>query len=234
MLKCARRGGCSLLARSSRSLKLRGCVSRMLTSHLVSFIRYRSGQGRRLKTDGSAAPIPVPRDLALMLSVSVQRFPAQMMVTNGKGGGAGPWVIDRAIRDARGDIKGLPTEFSFHDLRHYFASVLIASGADIKTVQARMRHASATTTLNTYAHLWPDADESTRAAIGAVIAARVEYLLRTDCVPHPVVRGVAAGQAVSRLTRRSTARTRTGEAGSARAGSRSPACRRCRSRSSRE
>ena len=53
---------------------------------------------------------------------------------------------------------------------YYLASVLIAKGADIKTVQARMRHASARTTLDTYGHLWPDADESTRSAIGAVIA----------------------------------------------------------------
>jgi hypothetical protein len=27
-----------------------------------------------------------------------------------------------------------------------------------------MRHASAPTTLDTYGHLWPDADESTRSA----------------------------------------------------------------------
>ena len=32
---------------------------------------------------------------------------------------------------------------------YYLASVLIAKGADIKTVQARMRHASARTTLDT-------------------------------------------------------------------------------------
>ena len=76
--------------------------------------------------------------------------------------------------------------FSFHDLRHYLASLLISSGADVKVVQARLRHASATTTLNTYGHLWPDADESTRAAIGAVITARMDssgenaaYSLRT-------------------------------------------------------
>lgn len=45
--------------------------------------------------------------------------------------------------------------------------------AEIKTVQARLRHASASTTLDIYGHLWPDADESTRTAIGAVIAARI-------------------------------------------------------------
>ena len=44
----------------------------------------------------------------------------------------------------------LPEAFGFHDLRHYLALLLISSGADIKTVQARMRHASARTTLDTY------------------------------------------------------------------------------------
>ncbi len=48
------------------------------------------------------------------------------------------------------------------------------SGADVKTVQARPRHASAKTTLDTYGHIWPDRDESTRAAIEAVITARAE------------------------------------------------------------
>jgi hypothetical protein len=54
--------------------------------------------------------------------------------------------------------------------------MLIASGADVEVVRARLRHASAKTTLNTYAHLWPDIDESTRAAIDSVVAARADYL----------------------------------------------------------
>jgi Phage integrase family len=65
---------------------------------------------------------------------------------------------------------GLPEGFRYHDPRHYLASLLIASGADVKVVQARLRHASAKTTLDTYGHLWPDTDESTRAAIDAVLA----------------------------------------------------------------
>ena len=69
-------------------------------------------------------------------------------------------------------MDGLRDGFRYHDLRHYFASLLIASGADVKTVQARLRHASAKTTLDTYGHLWPDRDESTRAAVDAVLAAR--------------------------------------------------------------
>jgi integrase len=140
-----------------------------------------------LKTPGSDQPIPIPQDLALLLSASVKAYRSDMMVTNGPGTDrCGPWIIERAIRDARDKIYGLPEGFSFHDLRHYLASLLIASGADIKTVQARMRHASARTTLDTYGHLWPDADESTRTAIGAVIAVRMDslgstaYPLRTE------------------------------------------------------
>lgn len=135
-----------------------------------------------LKTKGSDAEIPVPRELTLLLSASVQQWPGEYLVTDGAGGRVGPWVIERAVRDVKAsdaDLKGLPDEFSFHDLRHYLASLLISKGADIKTVQARLRHASAKTTLDTYAHLWPDADESTRTAIGEVIAARADSL-RTD------------------------------------------------------
>jgi integrase len=64
-----------------------------------------------------------------------------------------------------------------HDRLHECRLALIDSGADIKTVQARMRHASARTTLDTYGHLWPDADESTRSAIGAVITERMDSVV---------------------------------------------------------
>jgi integrase len=83
-------------------------------------------------------------------------------------------MIEKAMRNVRSNIDGLLDTFSFHDLRHYLASLQIASDADIKTIQARMRHASATTKLDTDGHLWPDADESTRTAIGAVIAERMK------------------------------------------------------------
>jgi integrase len=63
-------------------------------------------------------------------------------------------------------------ELHFHCLRHHLASLLIGSGCDVKTVPARMRHQSANTTLDVYGHMWPDKDETTRHAIGGVIAKR--------------------------------------------------------------
>ena len=51
-----------------------------------------------------------------------------------------------------------------HDLRHFYASGLIAAGCDVVTVQRALGHSTTTTTLNTYSHLWPTAEDRTRAA----------------------------------------------------------------------
>jgi integrase len=125
-----------------------------------------------LKSDTSKTPIPIPNELALELSAAVAAGAGLTIVTNEMGRPAGPWAIERAMRDARAEVEGLPAAFRYHDLRHYFASLLIASGLDVKTVQARLRHASAKTTLDTYSHLWPDRDESSRAAVSAVYVER--------------------------------------------------------------
>jgi integrase len=61
-----------------------------------------------------------------------------------------------------------------HDLRHFYASGLIASGCDVVTVQRALGHARATTTLNTYSHLWPTAEDRTRAAAGALVASALK------------------------------------------------------------
>jgi len=104
-------------------------------------------------------------------------------------GHARPHERARGPARAVGTGAGLPGRQSYRgrgcrmlsgttDLRHYFASLLIASGADVKTVQARLRHASAKATLDTYGHLTPDRDESTKAAVEAAFAARPEESLR--------------------------------------------------------
>ena len=43
-----------------------------------------------------------------------------------------------------------------HELRHTAASLMIASGANVKTVQAQLGHKTATMTLDQYGHLFPD------------------------------------------------------------------------------
>ncbi|RYV50274.1 tyrosine-type recombinase/integrase [Pengzhenrongella frigida] len=148
-----------------------------------------------LKTATARIAIPIPQ--ALVVELADGAGGRKWIVETSAGEQVAPWKIDRAVRAARAALKAraektvqqptaelveveaaraaaLPVGFRFHDLRHFYASLLIASGADVKVVQARLRHASAKTTLDTYAHLWPDTEESTRAAVGAAMAARAD------------------------------------------------------------
>ena len=71
----------------------------------------------------------------------------------------------KTLRDA--SLSGI----KLHDLRHFYASGLIAAGCDVVTVQRSLGHAKATTTLNTYAHLWPTAEDRTRKAAESIMSA---------------------------------------------------------------
>jgi hypothetical protein len=51
--------------------------------------------GAPLKTDGSDQPIPIPRELALMVAASVDRFGGDHMVTNGTGQPVRPQTVER-------------------------------------------------------------------------------------------------------------------------------------------
>jgi integrase len=60
--------------------------------------------------------------------------------------------------------------YRLHDLRHFYASGLIAAGCDVVTVQRALGHSEATTTLDTYSHLWPTAEDRTRRAAAGLLA----------------------------------------------------------------
>lgn len=53
-------------------------------------------------------------------------------------------------------MESLPDGSRIHDPWHHYASLLIAAGLDIETVQARLPHTSASTILNVYGQMWPD------------------------------------------------------------------------------
>ena len=119
---------------------------------------------RPLKTKTSRTSIPVPASLIAECSSQITAYGRYETLLDRRDRSASfsPWAIERAMRKARGKVKGLPEGFRYHDLRQYFARPLIADGADVMTVQARLRHVSAKTTLDTYGHSWPERDESTR------------------------------------------------------------------------
>ena len=66
---------------------------------------------------------------------------------------------------------GFPN-LKFHDLRHTQATHLIGAGFDVKTVQARLGHTSAATTLDMYSHALPENDRKAANLIEAVASGK--------------------------------------------------------------
>jgi integrase len=67
-----------------------------------------------------------------------------------------PDYFDASIYGPIAKAAGLP-ETRFHDLRHFFASMLIAQGETAKYVCDQMGHSSIQVTFDTYGHLFPQA-----------------------------------------------------------------------------
>jgi integrase len=65
-----------------------------------------------------------------------------------------------------------------HDLRHTAASLAISAGANVKSVQAMLGHASATMTLDTYADLFPDDLDAVAVAVDAGASRQVALKVR--------------------------------------------------------
>lgn len=64
---------------------------------------------------------------------------------------------------------GLPAGFGLRDLRHFFATALIGSGASVKVVQRAMGHSTPTTTLNVYTGYWPEGDMAITSIMTATL-----------------------------------------------------------------
>jgi integrase len=71
-------------------------------------------------------------------------------------------LVGRAVSEA-----GLPTRTASHDLRHHYASVLLAARESVVAVPERLGHEDASLVLSTYGHLMPDSDDRTRSAVDA-------------------------------------------------------------------
>jgi integrase len=114
-----------------------------------------------LKTDGSAAPVPLGELLADALRGWHQQTPyakpedwifsstklkgktplSASMMTAAK---IRPAAVKVGIRLAKGQ------RFGFHNFRHSLATFLVSRGTDVKTIQRLLRHAKVTTTLDLY------------------------------------------------------------------------------------
>ena len=130
------------------------------------------------KTAASVRVIPLPTVVVDGLAAHLAAFPSDTLVFMNESGDmirrSNFGTMWRRVTKSV-DLEGL----HFHDLRHYYASLLIRHGESVKTVQARLGHANAAETLDTYSHLWPDSDDRTREAVDLVLADFLADSVRT-------------------------------------------------------
>lgn len=149
------------------------------------------------KTSASHRTIPLPRVVVEELAEHVRQFPIKhpdgLVFTDDAGRPLRRTAFSRLVWRPLVVKAGAPLGTGFHDLRHYFASLLIRHGESVKTVQTRLGHATAAETLDTYSHLWPDSDDRTREAVDQVLGP----------TPHREEPGRPSRSAVSAQTSRS-------------------------------
>jgi integrase len=116
-----------------------------------------------------------PKVVIDALAAHIERFPIdhsdRLVFTDENGQALRRTAFSREIWRPTVRAVGARRETGFHELRHFYASLLIRHGESVKTVQRRFGHATAAETFDTYAHLWPDSDDRTREAIDSVLGA---------------------------------------------------------------
>jgi integrase len=136
------------------------------------------------KSETSRRDIPLEPDLKARLEAKYKR----VLASSGKAKAASRYVIETS--EGRWYLPSrLGKEFSslarsldlvgttgkrvtLHDLRHTYATFLIARGVDVKTVASLMGHADATVTLNVYASADPTARQQAADVVAEAMAER--------------------------------------------------------------
>lgn len=152
---------------------------------IITVRRSRVGTSHGAKIEepktGVARKIPVHDDLIKALSIHQKRQEWHKEKVGDKYEDSG-WVIggnfgknyypkhfsSRKYKDLL-KAAGIDTSFTFHDLRHTHASLLLLDGINPKIVQERLGHASIEMTLDTYSHLLPDTQDVAVQAVAAYL-----------------------------------------------------------------
>lgn len=167
----------------------------------VDFLRRSVRVERQRLQDGSIAPtktgksvrtVPLGQVVVDELAAHLAAYPSgEWLFTTPKGDPLGYRQWKNVWRRAKSSAS-VDEVLTTHDLRHFFASALIAGGASVKQIQAVLGHANAMITLRTYAHLWPGDDDRTRSVMDTTLD-----VLRTGCGPSESAAGIVAGQGAS-------------------------------------
>jgi integrase len=120
------------------------------------------------KTPRSRRTLPLPQVVADALAAHIAACPpgADGSLFTTRTGAVyrhdyyGSMIFAAAVKKAT-----LPDGTTSHDLRHHYASVLLAAGESVIAVAERLGHENATLVLSTYGHLMPDSEDRTRRAV---------------------------------------------------------------------
>jgi integrase len=129
-------------------------------------------QARRLAIDGATVDLLAAHKTAVEHRAELCGLPLGdgAFVFSDEAAGREPWKPDRVtLAFARFCRQEGVTGVRFHDLRHFAATRLLASGVDVRTVSGRLGHANASTTLGVYAHFLQSADRAAAGVLGEIL-----------------------------------------------------------------
>jgi integrase len=107
------------------------------------------------------------REAERLLRVGVRIDDRTTILTDGFGEPLKPAYMSATFR-AFARSRGI--DATYHSLRHTSASLMIASGTDLRTIAGRLGHANPTTTLATYSHLIGQADRDAAERLEALFS----------------------------------------------------------------
>jgi hypothetical protein len=111
-----------------------------------------------------ARAIALPRTLAQILDDHIKAFPSPggHLFAGPEGGALRPNNFRERVFYPAAKAAGLiPPALRVHDLRHTCAALLVAQGAHVKEIAARLGHKNPNVTLSVYSHILPSLDERT-------------------------------------------------------------------------
>ncbi len=121
------------------------------------------------KTRGSRRTVNLPKAVIGILAEHIAAYPSTsgLVFTAIQGGPIRQTNFRRRHWQpaVRASIGG---QCRFHDLRHTHAALMISQGEHPKVIQSRLGHASISTTLDTYGHLFEGLDEAAADRLNAV------------------------------------------------------------------
>ncbi|HKS46226.1 MAG TPA: site-specific integrase [Amycolatopsis sp.] len=130
--------------------------------------------------------VPLPGSVRDELAAHLAEYPAVAVTLPWREPGGKPVTVDLVVPSEDGSAchrttfnrevwrktrakAGVPQtrENGMHAMRHYYASVLLDAGENIKAVSEFLGHVSTVTTLEIYGHMMPSSEDRTKSAIDA-------------------------------------------------------------------